>query len=320
MSLHEDQSTESPTVIVQHIRRPQWGMATLVEEGDGRKVYHFTDGKVRTFREEYCGLLEAVELSEERRSEVMTTLSRSVRPASRRHTSGQGPAPLMPFSDQLKIFQMLYPGGFQDPKYLSEVRGRDSSRNRKRFRDPVVKLAAQNLGQEVLEKLLEEDRHTEIITRLVNTFARTDMVQLTRDVKPLRTVPLEHHPAVAQALVDLLYGDKAINERLLTWRNTLMSAGLSASWPSLTAPLMLVHPHEHICVRQSIFAAQARLLASGRNLSTSAHPSDYLWVCKMVEALVEKLNASGLKPEDRLDVFEFIWSTLRPAGRKLLDN
>src|SRR5690606_26156746 len=49
---------QAQSVVYQHTKRAQWGLAALVWERDGKRGYRFEDGSERVFREGFYHLLE----------------------------------------------------------------------------------------------------------------------------------------------------------------------------------------------------------------------------------------------------------------------
>jgi hypothetical protein len=62
-----------------HSRRPQWGVGLLTAAGDGRRRLQFQDGRIRTFKEGFCHLLEPFDGSETAAAVVQEELERKHR-------------------------------------------------------------------------------------------------------------------------------------------------------------------------------------------------------------------------------------------------
>ena len=45
--------------LFRHSKRPQWGIAALVWELNGKRGYQFSDGKLRVFKQGFYGLFES---------------------------------------------------------------------------------------------------------------------------------------------------------------------------------------------------------------------------------------------------------------------
>jgi hypothetical protein len=326
---NEETADTNEQVLYRHSRRPEWGVAALISAQNGRRNYQFEDGTLRTLKEEYCGLMEAVEQDSgtsgqlhsalEEQGQRMLARKRARRQAASRDTK---PAtilePVMNLTQQVQVFSALYPGGFQDEAYISEIRGTSDGRQRKRLRTPSIDSAQALLGAAELQSLLEQEQTDKIVDRLRRALQRTDLVRAAQDVRPLAELSIVQQDRVSAALFDLLYGSGTDAERLANWISALGVAAIPATWATVTAPLAIVRPGEYIAVRPSVFALQARLLAPEQRLNSKPSPTHYGWIRDMAQRLMAHIKQVGLQPRDMMDVYEFIWLTLRPNGQKTL--
>jgi hypothetical protein len=63
----------------QHVKRPEWGVSTIVDTLDDRTVYLFDDGTRRTIGIGHLHLMQSVELSQEAAAEIQRKLDKHLR-------------------------------------------------------------------------------------------------------------------------------------------------------------------------------------------------------------------------------------------------
>ena len=222
----------------------------------------------------------------------------------------------MRVDDQIELFKQSYPGGFEDPKYKEEVRGDGSGRDLKRHRDPSIELAQKELSAESLEARLSAGDYTGIRDALAEVMKSTDLVPV-RDAKKIESIGDDRAQELAEALKEVLHGAAPFESRFTRWVGVLSDLAGKPTWPMVTAPLMLVHPEEHVCVRPTVFRRQAKRLAP--DLKYKAKPTAQLYerFRTMSSVLATRLEQAGMPVKDMVDIYELVWATLR---RKALDE
>jgi len=316
-------------MLYRHSRRPEWGVAALISKNNGRRNYQFEDGTLRTLKEEFCGLMMAVEQDSDTSEQLHSALEeQGQRMLARKRATRQARAsdapkpaalePVMNLTQQANVFKRMYPNGFQDQAYIDDVRGTADGRQRKRLREPAMAYAQATLAAAAIQPLLEQEQTDKIVDRLRRVLQRCDLVRAAQDVRPLAELSIVQQDRVAKALCELLYGSGSDAEKLAAWMSALAGAGMPSTWASATAPLALVHPNSYIAVRPSVFSLQARLLAPEQRLNSKPSATHYGWIKDMANRLLTHLRQQDLQPRDMMDVYEFVWLTLRPNGQKVL--
>ena len=314
----EDEATPQSSRLVRHRKRPSWGAAICAWVRHGRQAYQFEDGKLRTFPSSHVHLLEPVERPP---AQTMATI-RALRAASglnvARRNRKRGEEIQMTFDQQLLLFKRLYPEGFDGTAWNEDHRGSDVARPLKRHRDPALAKTAELLAEDELAKRLDARRGDDVVTRLVDVLSATDVVT-KRHIEPLRSLDPAEATAVADSLVELLYGSASLRHRLDTWAARLrQTIGRAPSWPLVTAPLALRYPAEHVCVRPSTFREQVKTAGDGAPPPRGFDARHYERLLFTARDVADRLSAAGYKPADMLDIYDFIWVTLRPAARDKL--
>ncbi|MEL6179945.1 MAG: hypothetical protein AAFS10_13385, partial [Myxococcota bacterium] len=220
-----------------------------------------------------------------------------------------------PFEEQIAIFTNIFPQGFAGEDWAEDRRGVGSSRRLKRHRSPAIAQAQEDFAEATVKAQLEQGDAGVIITHIINNLQDTDLVQRSK-TKALSRLNPKEQTELAEAFVNMLYGEEPLATRFKRY----VDAMPSNDWRVITAPLALVQPEKHVCVRPSVFRKQAASIAP-RSLYTSK-PSvhSYRDMRHMAKATFDKLKDEGLQPRDLLDIYDFIWITLRPSAEKHLDD
>lgn len=302
--------------LYRHTSKPQWGLALLAWERDGKRAYQFEDGKLRVFKEGYFQLLEPVDRPADETEvairELNTKLGR--KRAAKRNGRTE---PAIPLSKQIDLFVHLYADGFEGDDWVSDKRGVDVENALKRHREPVMKRARELFTKERL-LAAAEDNALSLIEDIAEIIESTDLVTkaqtrgLSRATEPLAR-------RVAAALHEVLYGEGEMTLRFERYVGSLGRAiGKKASWQLATLIPALVDPATHICVKPSAMKTQAVWMAPSLVIGKTPSGAIYTRILEMVAVLVEKLTAAGHKPRDLMDVYDFMWTTLRPKAQSMI--
>jgi hypothetical protein len=311
-----------PTPLFEHAKRPEWGLAIMAWERNKRRAYQFQDGKLRLIKEGYYHLMQEVDRPADSALEITKSLKDKLGVSeARREVVKKARAKgkkILTLKDQITIFNIMYPNGFQGEEWDANIRGEGEGRRLKRHREPALQDAKVRLSKEALEPLIEGEQYTEVINTALDVLKKTSLVRPVH-LKPLKELAKTKHPDLAKAIFDLFWGSGKYSMRFDAFVRVLSSNGrVDCPWPLATVLPALVHPKEHVCVRPSSFRRQARWMAP--RLEYSSHPEgkQYIRFRKMARAVGRRLKEAELKPRDLVDVYDFIRLTLRPSAKKLL--
>lgn len=308
----ESEQSQDTFVLYQHTKRKKWGLAVLAWEQGDKRGYQFEDGKLRVMMHGYFHLLEPIEVPAVRAASLLAHVDLSA--AQRQPTQQKRPAaPPMTFEDQLAVFAHFHPGGFAGDDWGKKVRGDGVSKRLKRHLDPAVRDAQEQLSAEKLDELRAAGQGAEVFETVLAILGRSALVQ-KKQLKPMESLAEERRDSFASALRALLYGDAPFAERLAAYLREIPEAG----WELATVLPALVHPQNCVCVRPSIFQQQALGLKQRIRHSRAPQADVYSRYEAMARTLREKLVEAEIVPRDNLDVYEFMWTTLRPAAKKTL--
>ncbi|MDX1747651.1 MAG: hypothetical protein R3324_17080, partial [Halobacteriales archaeon] len=108
--------------LYKHVKRPQWGVAILAWEKEGKRAYQFEDGRLRKFKKGYYSLMKPTEDVERAPEAVIRDLEDAVEA-----NKGKDPPEVLEavasFEDQVELFITMYPKGFQDEEWIEDHRG-----------------------------------------------------------------------------------------------------------------------------------------------------------------------------------------------------
>ncbi|MBL4685460.1 MAG: hypothetical protein JKY37_12770 [Nannocystaceae bacterium] len=142
--------------------------------------------------------------------------------------------------------------------------------------------------------------------------SNTDLVT-KKQLEPLHSA--RRSSALALALRNYLYEPDADGAQFDEFLRRLgRSSSGRYSWPLMTALRALVRPETHICIKPSVFTRQAGLLSPSLTNKSRPTGSTYNRWLAMAQALRTQLTGLGVEPADMLDVYDFVWQTMRPAA------
>lgn len=309
--------------LFRHSKRPQWGLAILAWETPTRRHFQFQDGRLRTFKRGFEHLFEQVDKPLDVAIPVVSELeSRVDRTLTRRNPRRkrlQFKEPEATFADQVVYFRDNFPEGFQDEAYVRKVREPAEGRKpRKRHRQPAIDRAQKELSKHRLDELIETGEYSKVHEAAVNLMKSTSLVT-PKARKPLETLPESAHEDFAFALRALLHGEGPIFDRFARFVASLTHENSRPPrWGLCTSILALADPTEHVPVKPSTFRQQALFMAPRLRYEKQPTAGLYERYRKMVLAVKGRLEDEGLQPRDLLDVYEFIWITLRPKALKTI--
>lgn len=303
---------EEDNTLYRHQKRPQWGVAILAWEKETRRAYQFEDGRLRRIKKGYYKLMQPAEDVERSRDAIVSSLQNALK-ANRGKATPKVQDQVAPFSDQVDLFKTLYPGGFQDEQWIEDHRT-TSGRALKRHREPVVNDAHDLLSKERCEELIEGGRHDDLVESALDILAATSLVAISH-VKTLRRISDEEKVQFAERIQDLLHGDRDFEERFEEYLDFLTEVFAGRpSWRLATALPAIMYPDHHVCVRRSAFTRQAGAISPMARYSKRASVRSYKNFRRVAQVVKKRLEKKGHKPRDFLDIYDFIWDTLRDSA------
>ena len=300
---------ETEIRLFRHSKRPQWGVAALVWERDGKRGYQFSDGKLRVFKEGYYGLFQSALPPGDGSAKAVRRLARLA------HSEDVTEATRLPtLRDQIALFKREFPEGFGGKAWRSKHRGEGVRKRLKRHRDPAI-ADAQLLSAEALDDAIARSAWDEVVDAMIKVASGCDLIASSHMRKLKKVKPSR---GLSYALREWLHGETEDEETLDHDRrfNALVrELGDAGTWPVVTGLAALVNPGRHTCVRTSAYVLQGKMLLSAFEISRRPIGSDYRRLCHVAHTVRRELEEAGLEPSDLLDVYDFIWLTLRPAAR-----
>ena len=244
-----------------HAKVPVWGRGLLVGKRDGRLVLHWEDGKEHLVALSHEAMLLPCALPPDEAVAVEAKITNLRAPRPRGVGGARTPKPraaTTSFEEQLRRFEILFPGGFTGERYLTSERGADGVENtgKDRYKQGGVFLA---------QKLLGEGAFGDVETVFTNAGAvlgATNLVFAVEGAIPYRGMKPEHRAPFAEALRALLHGAGDYSDRFDQFVASIMLADSKGkarqpTWPLTTLFPALLRPSEHLLL---LLAELGRLL------------------------------------------------------------
>ena len=299
--------TPDQDALYRHKKREQWGVAVFLWERDGKRAFRFADGEVRIFKEGFYQMMvpapsPADGSGDELRAKVLA------------QAQGKKAEIIPNVEDQLALLMESYPEGFIGEAWRDKHRG--GGRRLKRHRDPAVKEARELLDGERLAGLVKHGDYAGVLDQLVKVMSGTDLVPSSH-IKKLKTTRPTQEFAKAIASICKNPAEATLRQMQTAY---VAAQGPATSWQILTAPLALLAPHKHLCVRPSVLGFQGKIVHARFNPPKRASEAAYQRYLEVVRLVEERLSEQGHAPPDLLDVHDFVWITLRPGAREELNR
>lgn len=309
VTTNDSDSSASEVAFYRHSRQPKWGIGLMLWERDGKRGYKFEDGQLRVIAEPYYKLLEPSE-NPSPDSPLMAELQKL-----RSADGGANDINRMTFEEQRQVFVEQYPDGFVGEEWRKAYRGRREGRRLKRHREGAIAESQELLSAAALDEVIATQNWRDLQTKFSEILATTDLVSRA-NLEPFRR-GVAGEPFV-RALRDLLWGDGEFDGRFNEWCRQMSMLWSRVPWTLATAPLALVHPKDHICVKATVFQKQADCSPVIVRPSKQPTPRSYAGYLEMSKQLRALLSDVGLPPHDLWDIHDFIWVTQRPAATDVL--
>lgn len=305
-----DPANESEEIsFYRHTRKQEWGLALILWERDGKRGYKFEDGKERVIAEPYYKLLSRTDDEPDSDSVLIAAIARLQGGGS------DDKLDAMTFEEQLAVFLAQYPGAFGSEAWIKGYRGKEGKRRLKRHRVPAILEAQERLSKPEMDRYLEEGAHKELQDTLVEVLGATDLVTKAQ-LEPYRKgVGGE---AFTRALHAMLWGTEDMAKRFTELTQAMSMLWPRVPWTVITAPMALVHPKEHTCVKPSVFTKQADCTTKPIRPTKLPTARVYRGYLEMVKELRDALSDTGAPPHDLLDIYDLVWITQRPAASEHL--
>lgn len=305
--------------LYRHSKRQQWGLGVTLLELSDRAFMQFQDGQMRAMHLDYKHLLEPVDRPYDVARGLIEALE-DMAPDELRPGKAKKRAVPITLKEQVGYFRELFPEGFQGTAYTEHHRGDGRKRPLKRHRDGLIERAQKTLSKGALLALRDKGGATAIHKATSKVVSLSDVVS-PAGRKAFAAIEEEHHEALADSLRALLHGKSALALRFDAWVRTLeVATGKTPSWALATVLLGALTPEEHLAVKPNAVKLQAQFMAPGLRIGTRPMGILYERLQKMAADVRERMQEEGLAPRDLLDVYDFMWKTLKPAGRKRIED
>jgi hypothetical protein len=200
-------------------------------------------------------------------------------------------------------FVRLFPKNFRDPAYIVRER---------KYKEDAHKRWQHELGQEVYQGLLSEDKYEEIRVRLIrvygnlNLLSQFEVMALSDSLKdPKGARSLSH------GIFDLIYGEESAETRFNRFTSVLDAAPQKkaklSKWPIHTVFHFLAKPDREFFLKPIVTQQAAERFGFELNYRSTPNWVTYRCVLDFARRLKEDL--ADWKPRDMIDIQSFIWAT-----------
>ncbi len=322
MPLVRDEEKPEPKIYL-HRKMREWGRGTLLREADNKREILWEDDKVRNIHASHWDHLEEVVLEDEEKAKLDSQLrekqaaqeaaqGRAARKAKRKSSGRTAP---VSWPIQLRIFEQLYPGGFDDPALAGKERGLAAGK-------PPKKLAAAMAGA---HDLLSEGRMRDLLDAGRAAELYRDLESLLKPIKSLlhftekaqiTQMPEDRRPGFVEAIFEAIHGDAGDPAAAFDRIVAAMPAEPRPSWTVASLFPALARPDVHVLIRPTFWLKQAAIL--GKQVPYDPMPSGaaYAAFVEVAQATRSRLEAAGYTVRDGMDVYLFVAKTLSPKAIK----
>ncbi|MCA9575299.1 MAG: hypothetical protein H6726_06775 [Sandaracinaceae bacterium] len=300
--------------LYRHAKRSEWGLGVILDRRVDRVTMQFQDGRARAMHLDYWELLQPADRTYDAAHALVSALH-AMAPEELRPSMRKGRRPIA-LAEQVAYFRELFEGGFRDAAYAEEHRSDGRKRLLKRHRDGMVRVAAKLLSSDALREAHETNGPSAVHGALRRVLESSSIVT-AQERAAFAAVDVAHHAPIAEGVHELLHGKASVPQRLDGWVRVLEAAlGTAPSWELATFFLAAFHPTTLPVVRPKTFERQARFMAPGLRVGERPMGILYARLVRMTTDIRARLREHGLEARDQLDVFDFVWLTLKPAGRE----
>jgi hypothetical protein len=308
--------TDSLPSLFRHESRPDWGLATIAWERDGKRAYLFETGMLRVLAEPFYRFMVPVEATKERDQAILDRLMTQVDSRDAQLVTPRAslpPSRHFGISEQLVVFREVHPGGF-DASWQSSVRGDGAARRLKRHRNPGVVDMQREINPGTLELALKAGTFAEVWLTIADVLDATDLVAAA-PIAQLRKFAKRATEHSVNALGRVLFGAGDFSDRFDAYISALQRLlGRAPSWELSTAVLALTDPREHVCVRRSSLQQQADWIMPELRAGTRPNALTYGGFMRLAKFVCQQLEQNELTPQDYFDVYDFVKTTTAPRA------
>lgn len=306
------------TVAFTHNKQPDWGVGLILHNLPEHWVLFFENGGEKKFAKKVAdAMLTPAKIDAEKLAALTARASGRKPKAAPKPSSGlvkkkvaRGAGPRFAnITEQLAVFEKLYPGGFTGDAYSKEERG-VADNNENGDKEFGVSLAQKTLSKEAFASGTTDSLYEAALAVL----KATTIVFPIEGAIPFKSLTGADREAAVAAIKDLMHGGGTYGDRIAKFAAALHlkdSKGVAkkVTWPLATVWLGLFDPRQYTCVKPTAFAGQGQTVGIAADKSAPLNTDGYGKFLEVVQKTQAALVAAGQQPRDLLDVYTFIWRT-----------
>jgi hypothetical protein len=292
--------TDFPTLF-EHGTRKDWGVSVLAGVRDGKRRYLFETGEERIMASGAHDMMRKVASLDSDQRATLVRLTALV--ARREGLPDPSKAVGLMLLEQLAGLRSAFAKTFADPAWEAEQRAA-------RTREAVLPEAKTLLSLAALDAQLKAQQFDALWASVAKVLRATEWVPADQ-LKPAPDMGLG---LLAGAVRELLYGSATLEQRVDRFVLAYETAfRRPPRWETATALLAIMFPEEYVLVDLASFRKQLKALGSKGPLPQRPTGAGYARCVNSARIVFSKLTENGERPQDLLDIHDFIRFTLKPA-------
>jgi hypothetical protein len=279
------------------VRHPTWGLGVVTAEDQSNLSILFESAGRKRLAKSFKGLVEVPdgEVPADHRLRTPERWPEVERDARRAVAKGELPNR---FDGFIKEFIGLFPTG---------LRSQECDSIERTYKVEAGEYARKELRPDLLDSLLEQGNHKDIVARARRCLARTNLA-FPNELMKFGDVPESAHGVVAERLVRLVKAGSNTPAALEELAACLVPHG-AAKWTIVSLLPFLLDPTQWPFVKPT--AIQRAEAATGIDVEYNSRPSarTYGLIRDLYEQVARELRGRGpeWEPRDFIDVQTFLW-------------
>jgi hypothetical protein len=209
----------------------------------------------------------------------------------------------MSFEKVMELFVLKYPGKFDDPRYLGDLKSGERI-----YKLKAVELFQECFGNGQLRQMLQNKETEKLAEAGQKVIQAQDLTFLQenlrfKDVLKIPEETLKYFEALALVLED----GEVRAETMAPYFETMKAVSVAgfAKWPNATIFPFLAQPARHIFLKPQVTKNFAVMLGYDLKYDTTPNWATYEALLTIARDCQEKL--AGWAPKDLIDIQSFIW-------------
>jgi hypothetical protein len=313
------------TIIYRHIDNRTWGYGIVMNRLPDKLYMHFEDGKQRIIKDAapYIEKLVAQDLPASEAEAIIDLITKGSTHAAL-GKAGDRPTkatpkhrvPTMLFQAQLDLFERVFPGGFLGEKFVAEERGKPGTPGIAGYKQAAIELAQTEFAKGRMAALSD----AEVFDTAKTLLHLTNIPHPIEGAIPFRQMKEDGRKLFVDSLRDLLHGNDDYALRFNRYVDCFRLEDKEGrpkhvTWPVVTLFHAFLDPSQHLPVKLTFFRSEAAMFDIDLRHNGIPSATTYARCVEVGREVERKLLDVGHKPRDLMDIYSFIWRTLKARSQ-----